>query len=220
MFTALSVILLAFFILLNAMSTVDEKKVAKAVRSIRGSFGVFSWDLQFLMGGTQAKPSSEVEILAIGELETHTLSRELEEFIMRQNMGQNFGLFTTKDGTIISLSDKVGFRPGSAEIEPQMLPILNKIAMFIKRTGMVAHIEGHSDNIPIKTKQYQSNWELSTARAVNILKYLVEKGEVAPTQIAAAGYGGSRPLFGNDTLSNRSHNRRVEIVLLKNEDEL
>lgn len=218
MFTSLSVILLAFFVLLNAMATVDEKKVEKAVQSIRGSFGVLSSDLRWLMG-TQPKLSSEVEILAIKELEMRNLSRKLEEFIMREDMGTDFGLFTTKEGTIISLSEKAGFLPGSADIERPMLPVLDKIAELINRTGMVAHIEGHSDNIPIKTKQFQSNWELSTARAINILKYLVEEGQINPTKIAAAGFGDTRPLFPNDTSLNRSHNRRVEVVLLKNENE-
>ncbi len=219
MFTSLSVILLAFFVLLNSMATVDEDKVAKAVRSIRGSFGVLSSDIRWLIGA-EPKLSSDFEILAIQELEVHIMSRELENFIMRENMGTDFGLFTTEEGTIILLSEKAGFRPGSAEIEPPMLPILDKIAALINRTGMIAHIEGHTDNIPINTRQYQSNWELSAARAVNILKHLVEKGEVDPAKIAAAGFGDVRPLFLNDTSLNKSHNRRVEIVLLKNKNEL
>lgn len=219
MFTSLSVILLAFFVLLNSMATVDEKKVAKAVRSIRGSFGVLSSDIRWLMGAEQ-KLSSDFEILAIQELEVHTMSRELENFIMREDMGKDFGLFTTREGTIISLSEKVGFRPGSAEMEPSMFPILNKIAALIRRTGINVHVEGHTDNILISSRKYQSNWELSTARAVNILKHLVGKGEVDPAKIAAAGFGDTRPLFLNDTPSNRSHNRRVEIVLLKDKNEL
>tara|TARA_B100000959_G_C14984105_1_gene624812 strand:- start:1528 stop:2256 length:729 start_codon:yes stop_codon:yes gene_type:complete len=219
MFTSLSVILLAFFVLLNSMATIDEKKVTRAVKSIRGSFGVLSSDIRWLMG-TKPKLSSEFEILAIKELEVHSLSRELENFIMRKEMGKDFGFFTSKEGTIISLSEKVGFSPGKAELEPPMLPILNKIAELIKRTGKTVHIEGHTDNIPIKTKKYQSNWDLSTARAVNILKYFVEKRGIDPTKIAATGFGDVRPLFLNDTSLNRSHNRRVDIVILDNKIEL
>ncbi len=219
MFTSLSVILLAFFVLLNTMSTVDERKVAKAVHSIRGSFGVLSSDIRWLMG-LKPKLSSDFEILAIRELEVHFLSRELESFIMRKEMGMDFSIFTTKEGTIISLSEKVGFQPGRAELEPSMLPILNKIAVLINRAGRSVHIEGHTDNIPINTKKYQSNWDLSTARAVNILKYLVEKAGVDPKKIAAAGFADTRPLFLNDTSLNRSLNRRVDIVILKNNIEL
>lgn len=219
MFTSLSVILLAFFVLLNSMATVDEKKVSKAVRSIRGSFGVLSSDIRWLMG-IKPKLSSDFEILAIQELELHTLSRELENFIMKKKMGGDFGFFTSKDGTIISLSEKVGFRPGSAEIEPSMLPILDKIAVLINRAGRPVHIEGHTDNIPISTRIYPSNWELSTGRAVNILKYLVEKGRVDSKKIAAAGFGDVRPLFSNDSSLNRSYNRRVDIVILNNKVEL
>ncbi len=219
MFTSLSVILLAFFVLLNSMATIDEKKVTRAVRSIRGSFGVLSSDLRWLMG-MKPKLSSEFEILAIKELEVHSLSRELENFIMRKEMGKDFSILTTKGETIISLSEKVGFSPGNAELQPSMLPILNKIAALINRTGKTVHIEGHTDNIPIKTKIFQSNWDLSTARAVNVLKYLVEKKGVDPAKIAAAGFGDARPLFLNDTSLNRSHNRRVDIVILDNKIEL
>lgn len=216
LFTALSVILLAFFVLLNAMATTDEAKVAQAVKSIRGSFGVLPANLQWLMGSAPRLPI-DVGILAIPELEVHTLSREFENFIMDQEMGKDFGLFSSKRGTTILLSEKVGFRGGSAELETPMFPVLEKLASVIKQSGRYVHIEGHTDNVPISTPQYRSNWELSSARAFSILNYLVKTGEVRPSQIAAAGFGDSRPRFASDNPLDRSRNRRVEIIILNNE---
>lgn len=215
--TALSVNLLAFFVLLNSLATIEKDKVAKAVKSIRGSFGVLPADFKSLIG-IKPKMSQGFKILAIPELEMRTLSRELEKFIMLENKGKDFGFFSSDQRTIISFSEKAGFHSGSAELEPSMLSVLDKIAEIIKKSDSSVHIRGHTDNIPI-TKKYPSNWELSSARAVNTLKYIIERGGIDPAKIAAAGFGDSKPLFANDTLKNRSRNRRVEIILLKDKNE-
>lgn len=215
--TSLSVILLAFFVLLNSLATIEKEKITKAVKSIQGSFGVLPADFKSLIG---IKPiiSNDLKILSIPELEMRTLSREFEKFVMRENKGKDFAFFPSDQRTIISFSEKSGFRSGSAALEPSMLPILDKIAEIIKKSDSSVHIRGHTDNMPI-SQRYRSNWELSAARAVNTLRYIVEKNKVDPAKIAAAGFGDSRPLFANDTLKNRSRNRRVEIILLKDKNE-
>lgn len=212
--TSLSVILLAFFVLLNSLAVSDQEKIDKAVKSIRGNFGALPSSLAALVG-INTSITSDSEVLAIPELEMHLLSRELEKFIMRENLGEDFGLYSSKKGTVITFSEKVGFDFGSAELEPSMLPILDEIAETIKQSGRFVLVEGHTDNSPIKTKKYQSNWELSTARAVNILRYLAEKRNVDPSKLAASGLGDSRPLLADDTPLNKKINRRVEIVILK-----
>jgi chemotaxis protein MotB len=76
-------------------------------------------------------------------------------------------------------------------------------------------VEGHTDNVPIHTRQFPSNWELSTARAVNVLKYFADADRIDPRRLSAVGYGESKPLVNNDSPRNRAKNRRVEIVLIK-----
>ncbi len=217
--TALGIILLAFFVLLNSLATIEKEKTEMAAESIKKSFGVLPGDLKSMIGIGQ-RPSTEIKVLGIPELETHLLSRELEKHIMREKLGKDFGFFTSDQKTTFSFSEKAAFGSGSAELGAPVFSILNKIAVIINRAGGVVHIEGHTDNVPISTRKYQSNWELSTARAVNTLKYLVEKGKVDPTKVAAAGLGDSRPIFKNDSLLNRNRNRRVEIILLTNQREL
>ena len=89
---------------------------------------------------------------------------------------------------------------------------------MIKKTKYYVRVEGHTDDTPINTKRFPSNWELSTARAVNVVKHFVESGKVVPQRMSAAGYGESKPLFSNDTRDHKARNRRVEITLIKEED--
>ena len=87
----------------------------------------------------------------------------------------------------------------------------------LKKSDCAIRIEGHTDNIPIHNKKYQSNWELSTARAVAVVKYLIAESRIAPERLSAVGYGDSRPRVPNDSDSNRELNRRVEIILSVNQ---
>ncbi len=86
---------------------------------------------------------------------------------------------------------------------------------MIKKTSLNVYIEGHTDSLPIKTKRFPSNWELSVARAVNVAQVLVERFAVSPARIGVSGYGDSMPIGPNDTAENRAGNRRIDIVLAK-----
>ncbi len=110
--------------------------------------------------------------------------------------------------------DQILFDPGSAEIKPQGRAVLAKVA---KQMGKVAdrtvRVEGHTDDRPIKTERFPSNWELSVARAATVARFLSENG-IEPTRLEAVGYGEFRPIAANDTAESRARNRRIEIVLV------
>ena len=91
--------------------------------------------------------------------------------------------------------------------------VLDKMATIIERAGQKVRVEGHTDNIPIRSGKFASNWDLSTARATRVLMYLQEMGSIPPGKLAAAGYGEFRPLAPNDTPEGRAKNRRVEFVI-------
>jgi chemotaxis protein MotB len=91
---------------------------------------------------------------------------------------------------------------------------LDKIAQALTNVPFSLRVEGHTDNVPIQTKRFPSNWELSIARAVNVVKYFAQVSNIDPQRLSAVGYGESRPVVENDTPSNRAKNRRVEILLL------
>jgi chemotaxis protein MotB len=118
-------------------------------------------------------------------------------------------------GLVITLlSDKSYYDTGSAELRPQTKKILNDVDVFLKKNDNLIRVEGNTDNIPIATAAYPSNWELSTARAVNVVRYLVEQDHLTPMRISAAGYGQYHPRTDNGTPEARQQNRRVDIVLL------
>jgi len=119
----------------------------------------------------------------------------------------------TKDGILLHIDSRLLFQAGAAGINPEAIPVLDKIAEILRSNQASVRIEGHTDNIPIHTAHYPSNWELSTARAVNVLRYFIENKKINPARFSAVGYGPTRPIASNDTPQGRAKNRRVTILL-------
>jgi chemotaxis protein MotB len=125
----------------------------------------------------------------------------------------------THQGTRLSFEDQVLFDFGSATINPAGFVFLDKIADTLDKIPNAVRVEGHTDNVPIQTRRFPSNWELSVARAVKVVKYFAEVSNIDPNRLSAVGYGESRPVAANDTASNRVKNRRVEILLITEDKE-
>jgi chemotaxis protein MotB len=141
---------------------------------------------------------------------------ELDKMMKEQQMQAEVKM--TKDGLTLSLSEQDGvacFESGKADITDQGKTVLSKIAPVLASLPNDIVIEGHTDNVPIHTSVFDSNWELSTARATNILKYLVSHDGLPPNHVSAVGYGEYKPLASNDTLEGRQKNRRVVFFIKK-----
>ncbi len=155
----------------------------------------------------QIKQSELEELKKIKAL----LEKRLKEEIANKDVSLNL----TNRGIVITLTSDILFDSGKADIKPEAYPVLDKVAYIL--TNKIADrnigIEGHTDNQPIKYSGWKSNWELSLARAVNVLHYLEKKG-VPPNRLTAIGYGEYKPIASNDTPEGRKKNRRVEIVIL------
>jgi chemotaxis protein MotB len=119
----------------------------------------------------------------------------------------------TAQGIYITLDDRLLFESGEAKINLLGYPILDRVANATKKSLYSVRIEGHTDDRPIHTTRYPSNWELSMDRSVRVLKYFIDKG-IPPSKLSAVGYGDVKPLCHNNTPENRAKNRRVEIVLV------
>jgi chemotaxis protein MotB len=119
-----------------------------------------------------------------------------------------------RDGVIISLSGNVLFDSGRADLKPAGLAMLNILADRVRDMPNDLRIEGHTDDIPIETSIFPSNWELSAARAVSVARYLSDHGRIKPERLTAAGYGQFRPAAPNTTREGRARNRRVDIVIV------
>jgi len=119
-----------------------------------------------------------------------------------------------RDGLVISLKEAGFFSSGSATPKPETLPTLRQIAVSLGHTPYDLRIEGHTDNIPIHTAEFDSNWELSSARATRIARIFIGMKAIPPERISAAGYAEFHPVASNDTAEGRSENRRVDLVVL------
>ncbi len=140
---------------------------------------------------------------------------EIAEWAQKRGLGDALSMEINERGLAISFSEKLMFNSGSADLLTQSLPLLNEIVSKLKNVNNEVNIEGHTDNIPISNEKFGSNWELSTARATNVVKYLVEQLGVSPTRISASGYGEYRPVSSNATPAGRAANRRVVLIVLR-----
>jgi chemotaxis protein MotB len=218
--TSLSVLLLAFFILLNSMATIDNHKIRAALGSLKGVFGVVEGGMGKLLGGRGPSGAGGVKAWTYesryGLLEGEAMEslKELDEMIQDAGLGGQMEVTVTREGTHISLDGAALFESGSSVLTSQGLQVLAQIEKIIRATEAPVRIEGHTDNVPIHTETYPSNWELSTARAVNVLRYLIEERAIEAMRLSAEGFADTRPRVPNNTPENRAKNRRVTFVVL------
>lgn len=209
---SLFLILLTFFILLNSIAIIDDRKVYQAIGSLLGAFGSFKGGLSPLKTGKSIMPPSAPiteEELNVNEL----LS------IMDQAMVDQIKIESDKGREIITINEKSLFDRDRSKLKSSSYPLLNKLCTFIRRGDYPLEIVGHTDNRPAKEKGYTSNWELSVLMAIQVLKYFVEEGGVLPERLTAYGCNSCKPIMSNDTRQSRAQNRRVDIVLRFNAPE-
>jgi chemotaxis protein MotB len=153
--------------------------------------------------------------VVLDEEQLRRLMLDIAEWADKRGIGDAVTMEINERGLAISFSEKLMFNSGSADILPQALPLLNEIVGKLKNVNNEINLEGHTDNVPITNERFGSNWELSTARATNVVKYLVEQMGVTPTRISASGYAEYRPVSSNNTPAGRAANRRVILIVLR-----
>jgi chemotaxis protein MotB len=144
------------------------------------------------------------------------LKDEIADFIADARMGGDVEIEAAAEEIVISFKDSISFASGKADLNPQALPMLEKVAaVAVSRPAMYLKVNGHTDDRPISTIEFPSNWELSSARASRVARHLIERG-VHPARIEVHGFAYHRPRVANENQSGRGANRRVEISLLRN----
>ena len=202
-------LMLALFIILFAISTISKVKFQAFAREVSGGFDN-QWAVnQPPNGGTDGAKAFDASS------RIPAIQKQLQQYVAKNHLEKSVQVHMDRRGLVITLlSDKSYYDSGSAELRPQTKKILDEVDVFLKKNDNLVRVEGNTDNVPIATDRYPSNWELSTARAVNVLRYLVEQDHLSPLRISAAGYGQYRPRTDNSTAETRQQNRRVDIVLL------
>ena len=233
-------LLFAFFVVLYASSQVDQRKVGKLALAIQVAFqelGVFpASTTQIPLDMSEPMPFSTVQAIqnvshntelgriasspedslaaASEETDLATLQNELQQALHHEMALHEVAMHRETDGLVVSLREFGFFDSGSAAIKPESLPALNGIASILSIRTCRLRIEGHTDNVPIHTAQMASNWELSTARATEVIRVLIIGHRFAPDRLSAAGYAEFHPVTSNLTAQGRAQNRRVDIVIL------
>lgn len=214
-FTALSIILVAFFCMLTSYSDMEKGKLIEIARSLRGALTVLPGGRSPELGADLYPPSPD--IVSEGRVPAAYPNPDAVDSLRRQFEEEGgkgeFKLEATEKGLRITLLDKLIFESGQAEIKKDAEKFLNIVANTIKKSHVRAVITGHTDNVPIDTERYPSNWELSVMRAVNVMRYMSKDFRIPLDRFEARGCGEFRPLGSNDTEEERGRNRRVEFML-------
>lgn len=219
-FNDLVTLLMVFFVLLFTMSSIDPKQLQDFQYALQSGLGILE-EGRMVNVSIKTKPSVEnpphaiTHPKGINVSERRQLSGILNDKLV-QSLEADFEIQVkeTLQGIRLSFEDQILFDLGKAEINPAGYSLLDQVAKVIKKLPNPVRVEGHTDNIPIRTSRFPSNWELSVARAVNVVKYFAEICHIDPRRLSAVGYGESRPIAANNNPANRTKNRRVEILLM------
>ncbi len=220
-FSDLMSLLLTFFILLYSMSTVEVSKFKQLMKSVQSALGVQQVPeagtregLEMLNKDGKPEPDAVDELGGMVQKELQEIQSKVEEFIIKNKLGGKVSVEVGERGAVITISDVVLFPPGEAQFTREAKPILEKLTELVKEFPYMVRVEGHTDNVPIHNSRYPSNWELSSARASEIVRFFIKHG-VDPRRLVAAGYAHYRPIADNSTPEGRAKNRRVEIVYVR-----
>ncbi|HLH79191.1 MAG TPA: flagellar motor protein MotB [Chthonomonas sp.] len=205
-------LLMAFFLMLYSMSVMSRGKFQQMAISVRQGFD----------GDKAAKGVGVGTDLAAERTYQQYMQslQKLRQYVEQHHLEGAIHMSNDRRGIVISvLTDGLLFKSGQATLQPQSLPLLHQIAGLLRVLPNDVVVEGHTDDRPIHTLQFASNWELSAARAGAVVRDLILREGLPIRRFSAAGYADTRPLYPNDTPQHRARNRRVEIVLLRTQQE-
>lgn len=223
-------LLFAFFVVLFATAKADQKKqmaMAEAIDAAFKSLGIFpeaarravpnaapglgaeaaAMPMNIVMGEDVLSPAKVKEDL-------ERLQRDLEQRLSNQVAQHTVSIQMGREGLVISLREAGFFDSGSPAPRPETLPSLRQIAASLAHAPYDLRVEGHTDNVPIHTASFDSNWELSSARATRIARIFLEMGAISAERLSAAGYAEFHPVASNATAEGRATNRRVDVVVM------
>ena len=185
-------LLMTFFVLLFAMSTLDPVKLEQFGDSTKKDKG-------------SAKKSKKVSLSQI--------NKEVKKLVVEQELQSQVKVSMDARGVTLGIASDLAFGSGTAILSESIKSFLVKLVSTMEKATYAIAVEGHTDNDPIRSSQFPSNWELSAARASAVIRYLTEQG-IAADKFRAIGFGDTVPLVANDTRANKAKNRRVDITFL------
>ncbi|HUL30885.1 MAG TPA: flagellar motor protein MotB [Thermodesulfobacteriota bacterium] len=231
-------LLFAFFVTMYSVSRVDGKKLGSAVESLQRALGsviavqisqrepgVFPSQvvpIKFSLTPIEGKPYSAEKrpLVEMAKEIQDKLEKVSQERADRPeaNLANQIKIIIEKRGLVIRISERLFFDSGDASIRREFIPVLDMLARTLEKVPNHIRIEGHTDSVPINTPRFPSNWELSTARATAIVRYLLTNFEYGAERLSATGYAEFHPIESNKTPEGRLQNRRVDFVILSDKE--
>jgi len=214
-------LLFAFFVVLYATAQVDKEKTVRLSDAIRSAFQQLGAFQDAKVSGVQAAAPLPGAFLSPAKTENvqpsdfNGIRVELERALAGEIRRNEVALHMDADGLVVSLREIGFFDSGSAAIKPGAEDAFGRVASILREHPFPVRVEGHTDNIPIHTSQFASNWELSTARATGLVESLIEDHGIPADRLSAAGYAEFHPVAPNDSAKGRQLNRRVDVVILR-----
>ena len=226
-------LLFAFFVVLYASAQIDKQRATRLSDAINSAFqqlGIFE-KANHKPGAVEPKITLPTSVNAAHDLshwaqlghgqlgadqkkeDFNAIQTELERALAKEITRNEVALHLEPDGLVVSLREIGFFDSGSAQIKSQAIATVHRIAGFLRDRQCALRVEGHTDNVPIHTATFASNWELSTARATSLVKLLIESDGFAPDRLSAAGYAEFHPVADNKSVLGQQLNRRVDIVV-------
>lgn len=224
-YSDLMTLLLALFICLFAISQTDETKVTQLAQAFTAAFNMGGPSFFDKMGPNEGRmaeiPAEEDAGNAAYIQESQqmeAIKRQLDEYIDQNNLKDELSTELQDDGLMIRIKERALFPSGSAELVGDSQKIGPVVAGLLGTMSQRVMISGHTDNVPINTPQYPSNWELSSQRALNFMKFLLSLNpNLNPARFSAVGYSEYRPMADNSTVEGKSKNRRVEVLIARSQ---
>lgn len=224
-FNDLMTLLMVFFVLLFSLGGMSKLNETRFLNKLQSGLGIMKEGQMTAVGVVEPvmelpmEKREEIEVL----MQAMRMERGVDQLIEELKAGfgrpgldltKNVEAILTPEGIRIRVGGDLLFASGEAELSPRARQVLLSLADFLNSVSNDIVVEGHTDNVPLRGRRFASNWELSVARATNVVKYLAGMG-IAQRRLSATGYGETRPIRSNDTEEGRALNRRVEILIVK-----
>jgi chemotaxis protein MotB len=213
-YSDLITLLMIFFVVMYALSNVDADKYKKISASLSVAFG----NGKSIIGNDNSigidQSATKMDTQPVEENKLEEVKKKVDSYLKQNGMNGTVATNIDERGLVVSINDTVFFDSGSADIKPDSEKKLIDIAKILNQVGNYIRVEGHTDNVPISSYRFPSNWQLSADRAANVTELLISAAGIPPQKMSAVGYGEFRSVADNSTEAGRSKNRRVDIIIV------
>ncbi len=227
-YSDLVTLLLTFFILLFSMAAIDQQKFDAVAKSLRLAFGDNSGALyaenignnfinmpNLIDNKNNNAELDEEDYNFEYQMKLKNFREEVEGAITQHSLQDQINLIDESTKLVLRLNEVLLFDTGKADLNKNHIDVINKIGTMLNTLGTEIIVEGHTDNVPINTYTFPSNWELSTKRAVNLVKYFIDYCDMDEKNLVPQGRGEFHPIADNATEAGRKQNRRIDIIVDK-----